>query len=131
MNLLEKLMDESPPFLVFYLAKENRRHPGMAAIAERSRLSRATIERLAKSLSWAPWRFSVISKFCDALGVSFVINVPSGGATAQPRYYFRKPYKRYLEHLAKRTIVNPLEHLDTNQKRRFFALCKKWKESRG
>lgn len=129
MNLLERL-DESPPFLCFYLTRENGTHPGITRIAERAGLSVDTVKRLARSISWGPWRLSVINKFCLGLGFCFVVNIPAKGATTGGRFYFLKPYKRYLEFLASGKQKNPLRHLDARQKRRFLALCHKWKASR-
>ena len=129
MTLLDCL-DQSPPFLCYYLIRDGGSHPGTEVIAERAGLSATTVRRLARSITWAPWRLSVINKFCDALGFSFVVNIPAKGATNGARFYFIKPFKRYLEFLASGKQKNPMRHLDAREKQRFLALCQKWREAR-
>jgi len=129
MKLLD-LLEASPPFFCYYFARENGRHPGLEALSERSGLSQTTIIRLSQATSWKDITLGTLDRFCKALRIDFVEIKPSSGAMLGPRPYFNKPFKKILRRMVERNPKNPMPHLDANQKRRFAALCVKWKKER-
>lgn len=119
---LLKALDQTPPFLVYYLTKVDKvkgsPHLGAEGFAARSGLSTSTIDRLSRRVTWAEVRPSVIQRFCDAAAVSLV---KKGN-----RYYLVRPYAEWILRMGSVNCKRPLEHLSTRQLRKFNRLCEKW-----
>lgn len=129
MKLLDRL-NETPPFVLYYLAGAGGKHPGLPALSEKSGLSERTIQRLAKAITWKDVKLGTLDRLCKAIGVDFVACGSCTGAANGPRWFLIKPFKGYLFRIAFRNPKKPLRHLSTLQKQRFMALCQKWRDER-
>lgn len=129
MKLLDRL-EESPPFQLYYLARENGKHPGIVALSKKSGLSQSTIQRLAKAISWQEVKIGTLDRFCKAVRQDFVSNMSTRGAAPGSRCFLVRPFKAYLSRIVERNPKNPLRHLTALQKKRFLKLCAKWKAAR-
>jgi hypothetical protein len=124
------LLEETPPFVLYYLCGAGDKHPGYGALAEKACLSISTIIRLSQSISWKRVPLGTLDRFCKAVGVDFISSSSSLGCIRGQRNYFNKPFKVYLTNLVRCTPKDLLPHLSTSQRKRFFKLCAKWKKSR-
>ena len=128
---LFSLLEESPPFVLYYFCRNDfGKHPGIEALAEKSGLSQSTIKRIASAISWKEIKIGNLDRFCHAVGQDFVATGTAGGAVSARKFYYIKPFKRALQFMASGKSRDPMRHLDAGQKRRFAALCRKWKEAR-
>lgn len=125
------LLEETPPFMLYYFCRNDAgKHPGVEALAEKSGLSYSTVRRLASAISWKEIKIGNLDRLCHAVGEDFVAVHTAGGAVSGRKVYFIKPFKRSLQFMASSKSRDPMRHLDAAQKRRFAALCRKWKEAR-
>lgn len=124
-SLLDRL-DRTPPFAVYYLArlsKCKRSHPGIKGVSKRSGLSRSTIERLSRRMTWAGVTLDTMDRFCAACGVNFL-------KVSRNCTFMVQPHRRYLSCVAEGKFKNPLQHLGVRQKSNFNKRCQQWSAQR-
>lgn len=67
-NLLQRL-DETPPFMVFYLIRRNGRRPPLAELSQSCGLSVRSLQRLSTKFTWADIRVGTVCALMRLSGI--------------------------------------------------------------